>query len=168
MSTAGRVGGASALKPNASLRELQHAFRDADVPELTAIVGVHDGEILGPAWLRNGAVLTMRLCGMRGWCGKVFRSATANGDTLDGENLVRRDGRSEPSIPMRARMGSSRVDGRPAIVLSYAADAQFPWSRVTDELRPLDDQTLLGLSFGVPLGPRHGTPFLLRRVKGTG
>lgn len=167
MSTAGRVDRGSALKPNASLRELQQAFREASAPELTALVGVHDGEFLGPAWLRHAAILTMRVFGMPGWCGKAFRPATANPDTRDGENLVRRDGRSEPSIPMQARIASSRLDGRPAIVLSYPADARFPWPRVTDELRPLDDRTLLGLAFGVPLAPRHGTPFLLRRSDAT-
>jgi hypothetical protein len=35
--------------------------------------------------------------------------------------------------------------------------------RVNDELRPLDDDTLLGLSFGLPLAPRGGAPFILNR-----
>ncbi len=168
MSTAGRADRSSAVKLNASVRELQEAFREARAPDLATLLGSHDGEVLGPAWLRQGAALTFRLSGMPGWCGKTFHPATSDADTLEGENLVRRHGRTEPSIPIQARIVPSRIDGRPAIVIRYPTDARFPWRRVTDELRPLDDRTLLGLSFGIPLGPRGGSPFVLRRADRTG
>jgi hypothetical protein len=151
----------SELSRRGSVRELQRAFRDAPDPELTALVGTHEAEFAG--WLRLGGPLSMSLTGMHRWWGKRFRVAGAGGDTLEGENLLRRRGRLEESIPMRARIGPSRVDGRPAIVISYPPDARWPHRRVRDELRPLDDHTLLGLSFGLPGAPRRGAPFILHR-----
>jgi hypothetical protein len=100
---------------------------------------------------------------MAGWWGKQFRAPASGGDSLEGENLLLRRGRLVESIPMRAHIGPSRVDGRPALVVKYPADARWPHRRVTDELRPLDDNTLLGLSFGLPFAPRKGAPFILRR-----
>jgi hypothetical protein len=150
----------------ASLRALQRAFRDAPAPELAAFVGLHEGEFVGPTWLRCAATLTLCLFGMPGWSGKAFRPRKTDADALEGENLVRRQGRLVPSIPVRARIAPSGVDGRPALVLSYPPDARFPWPRVRDELRPLDERTLLGLTFGVPLAPRGGAPFLLRHREG--
>jgi len=64
---------------------------------------------------------------------------------------------------MTARIAPSRVDGRPALVITYPSDARWPHRLVNDELRPLDELTLLGLSFGLPLAPRGGAPFILHR-----
>jgi hypothetical protein len=84
-------------------------------------------------------------------------------DSLEGENLLRRRGRLVESIPMTAQIAPSRVDDRPAIVIEYPPDARWPHRRVNDELRPLGENTLIGLSFGLPLAPRGGAPFLLHR-----
>jgi hypothetical protein len=56
------------------------------------------------------------------------------------------------------------MDGRPALVVSYPPDARFPWPRVRDEFRPFGPRTLLGMTFGIPLAPPGGTPFLLHRA----
>jgi hypothetical protein len=146
--------------PNASVRELQRAFRDAPEPELDALIGTHEAEFAG--WLRLGGPLAMRVTGMPGWWGKRFRAA-GGGDSLEGENLLRRQGRLVESIPMTAQIAPSRVDGRRAILIRYPPDARWPHNRVNDELRPLDDQTLLGLSFGLPLAPPGGARFILHR-----
>ena len=143
-----------------SLRAISEAFRAAPAPTLDALVGEHEGEAVGPLWLTAPAPLTLWLTGMGGWCGKTFQSG---GDEIAGTNRVRRNGKVESSIPMTARIGASRIDGKPAIIVSYPKDARFPWRRVTDELRPLNDDTLLGLTWGIPGGPASGTPFLLRR-----
>jgi hypothetical protein len=95
-----------------------------------------------------------------------FRAPASGGDTLEGENLLHRGARLVESIPMRARIAPSRVDGRLALVISYPPDARWPHRRVKDELRPLDESTLLGLSFGLPLAPRGGAPFILHRRAG--
>ena len=68
---------------------------------------------------------------------------------------------------MTARIGPSRLDGKPAIIVSYPKDARSPWRRATDELRALDDKTLLGLTWGIPGAPKSGTPFVLRRCVGS-
>lgn len=144
-----------------SVRALQRAFREAPAPELAALVGRHEAKFAG--WLRLGGPLAMGLTGMPGWWGKQFRAPTGGGDSLQGENLLRWRGRLVESIPMTAEIARSRVDGRPALVISYPADARWPHRRVKDELRPLDQHTLLGLSFGLPLAPRGGAPFVLHR-----
>jgi hypothetical protein len=153
---------ANLSEPNSkrSVRVLRRAFRDAPSPELAALVGTHEAEFAG--WLRLGGPLAMRLTGMPGWLGKAFR-ARAGADMLEGENLLLRRGRLVESIPMTAKIAPSRVDGRPALVITYPPDARWPHRRVTDELRPLDECTLLGLSFGLPLAPRGGAPFVLHR-----
>jgi hypothetical protein len=156
-----------ALNTKGSLGALQRAFREAPSPELGALVGRHQGEFAGPAWLRLPGPLTMRAIGLPGWWGKEFRAPAREADELEGENLLRRGERLEPSIPMRARIAPSRVDGRPALVVSYPPDAPFPWRQAHDELRPLDDDTFLGLTFGIPLAPRGGTPFVLHRRQET-
>jgi uncharacterized protein len=150
-----------------ALSALQRAFREAPAPELRRLVGSHEAEFVGPAWLRLPGPLTMRLTGMPGWCGKAFHVPANGGDSLEGENLLRRHGHLEKSIPMRAEVAPSRVDGRPALVVSYPPDAPRPWRGVNDELRPLDERTLLGLTFGIPGAPKGGSPFLLHRMKET-
>jgi hypothetical protein len=105
----------------------------------------------------------MGVTGMRGWWGKQFRASGAGGDTLEGENLLNRQGEIGESIPMTAEIAPSRVDGCATILIRYPPDAHWPHHRVNDELRPLDENTLLGLSFGLPLAPRGGAPFILHR-----
>ena len=145
-----------------SLHDVRRAFAAAPEPELAVLIGIHAGKALGPLWLRGPAPALMALTGMAGWYGKSLRSDGS--DVLVGENLVRRGDSIEPSIPITATLAPSRVDGRAAIVVSYPPDARFPWRRVKDELRPLDGNTLLGLTFGIPAMPADGVPFVLRRT----
>jgi putative intracellular protease/amidase len=152
---------AEEVHPKGSARALQRMFREAAEPEPGALVGRHEARF--SSWLRVGGPLSMSLTGMHGWWGKQFRPQAGGGDTLEGENLLRRRGRLVESIPMTARIAPSRVDGRLALVVKYPPDARWPHNRVRDELRPLDKHTLLGLSFGLPLAPRGGAPFILHR-----
>lgn len=147
-----------------SLSELREAFRAAPDPVLDDLVGAHDSQYVGPGWLRSAGPLSMRVLGMPGWCGKRFAPDAGDG-ILRGVNLVRgRGGALGDSIPMTARLEPSRMDGRPALVISYPPDARFPWPRVRDELRPFGSGTLLGMTFGIPLAPPGGAPFLLHRA----
>lgn len=143
------------------MRELQWRFREASEPQLEALVGRHKATFAG--WLRFGGPFAMRVTGMPGWWGKQFRASGRGGERLEGENLLRRGERLVESIPMTAEIASSRVNGRPTILIKYPPDARWPHNRVSDELRPLDEGTLLGLSFGLPLAPSGGAPFILRR-----
>ena len=153
------------LKVDSSLGLLLQIFREAPEPALDTLVGVHEGSFAGPAFVRLPAPLFMVLTGMPGWFGKEFDPPGSDPAQLSGRNLVRRRGAVHPSIPMQAQVAPSRVDGRLALVLSYPSDARWPWRRTTDELRPLDDQTLLGVGFvDAPLIRGLPLPFLLRRL----
>ena len=102
------------------------------------------------------------LVGLPRWQGKRFRDDVDGG--LAGTNLLRRgDGALAEVLAMRATVGPSLADGRPAVVVAYAADARRPWRWVRDELRQRPDGTLLGMTWvDVPLLRRlPGTPFLL-------
>lgn len=99
---------------------------------------------------------------MPGWVGKEFAEADADDvETLTGHNLVDDHGIAEPSLPMTARVGTSRVDGRAALVLTYGSDAPWPWRNVTDEVRLVADGLLLGFSYNIVPGVVVGVPFLL-------
>lgn len=147
-----------------SLRALREAFRVAGEPDLARLVGVHEAELVGPFWVRAAGPMTMRLGRMPGWCGKRFDADEDGDGVLHGANRVRRRGVVADSVVMTARLAASRVDRRPALVVSYPPEAPFPWARVIDEFRPFGAGTLLGLTFGIPLAPKGGTPFLLHRV----
>lgn len=147
-----------------SLSALRGAFRAAPDPALADLVGVHGAEFIGPGWLRAAAPLSMGVLGMPGWCGKRFDPDPGDG-ILRGANLARSKDRAVgDSIPITARLEPSRMDGRPALVVSYPPEARFPWPRVRDEFRPFGSGTLLGMTFGIPLAPPGGTPFLLHRA----
>ncbi len=146
-----------------SLAALREVFRASPEPVLDLLVGDHEATFVGPGWLRAAAGPSMVLGRMPGWCGKRF-DADADGDgVIDGFNRVRTRGRATDSIPITARLSPSRLDGRQAIVVAYPDDAHFPWPRVRDEFRSLSEGVLLGMTFGIPLAPPGGTPFLLRR-----
>ncbi len=150
---------ASAPAAASSLRTLRRAFQDAPSPTLALLVGFRPAEFAGPLWLRAFGPATMAATGMPGWAGKRFRAST--GDELQGENLLRRRGVLVASIPMRARLEPATADGRAALVVRYPRQARWPWRRVRDELRPLADGRLLGLTYGLPGTPPGGVPFLL-------
>jgi len=147
-----------------SLGDLRAAFRAAPEPSLADVVGRFEAEFIGPGWMRASGPLLMRVGRMPHWYGKRFEAADATDESLVGVNLVRRDGGVIDSVPMTAAMAPSQMDGRPAVVVSYPGDAPFPWPRVTDELRPFGEGVLLGMTFGIPLAPPGGSPFLLRRT----
>jgi hypothetical protein len=98
----------------------------------------------------------LRLLGMPGWWGKRFDGVGG------GVNLVMRDGRLQPIIPIRAEARASVIDGLPAIAVVYPPTTRFPWPYVVDELRQLDAKRLLGLTYVNRLALRRVLlPFLL-------
>lgn len=153
----------SSATRTSSLGELRRAFRQAPAPELELLIGVHEGQFAGPIWMRVSGAPTMVLTGMPKWCGKRFRAPALGATSLEGENLLRGDDGRVSSIPLTVEVGPSRVDGLPALVVSYPTDARWPWRGVTDELRSLGDGTLLGLTFGLMPAFFGGVPFLLHR-----
>jgi hypothetical protein len=153
----------SAIEASAGLDQLTAAFSRARDPWLDDLLGTHRGSFAGPWWLRLAASWTVRLTGMGPWCGKTLHRS-GDDAVLEGANLIRRGQRVIASIPVSAHLGLARLDHGPAIIVDYPPTAPWPWRHVTDELRPLDNTTLLGLTYGIPATPPTGAPFLLHRT----
>lgn len=150
------------MEAGASLAALRQQFEQAAEPDLRQVLGLHQAQYLGPLWLRVGGPLGVAVLGMPGWAGKRFPAGGQAGPTVSGWNMRRHRGHLVESLPMTARVEASITDERAAIVATYAADSPWPWRGVRDELRPVSADTLLGLSFGLPLFSA-GLPFLLVR-----
>lgn len=147
-----------------SLRDLRSTFRALPEPELALLVGDHRASFTGPAALRAIAPHSLAPAGLPHWFGKRFAPGPAEGP-LAGVNLVGPPEALEERLPMRARVAPSLLDGRPAIVVTYAADARPPWRWVRDELRSPRAGELLGMSFAdLPGLRRLPLPFRLERV----
>lgn len=138
----------------AAFRQLFMTLEDVAV---TAVNGRHRSAFVGPRWVRTLAPPSLTVAGLGGWCGKVFRGA-------DGMNLVRRQGRIHEIMPVSLETRPSLIDGRPTLVVAYPAESRWPWPHIVDELRRLDETTLLGMTMAQPLRlHRVAFPFLLRR-----
>ncbi len=141
-----------------SLRAFRAAFAHLHSPSLESLVGDYRAEFVGPGWLRRWAPPGLVITPLAGWLGKSFDSQG------HGINLVQRRGVVQRVLPMAAQWLPSRVDGRRGVTLTYAPGSAFPFAYVVDELRTIDADTLLGLSFGAaPWLARLPMPFLLRR-----
>lgn len=154
----------TSLSSLSSLRACTAAFRDAGDPTIESLLGRLRATSIGPGWMRRAEPLFLAATGMPGWWGKEFASVEP-ATVMRGHNIVDRDGSLVPSLAMTARLGVSRVDGRPALVATYDGGAPWPWRGVRDELRPLVDGSLLGLSFGLVPPLPTPAPFLLTRVR---
>ena len=142
-----------------SLGAFRSAFTSLTAPSLESLAGDYRAGFVGPAWLRRFAPPGLVITPLAGWLGKAFDGQG------HGINLVRRRGAVQRVLPMTAEWLPSRVDGRPGVTLTYTPGSPFPFAYVVDELRIIDADTLLGLSFAtVPWLARLPMPFLLRRV----
>jgi hypothetical protein len=113
---------------------------------------------IGPWWLRLSAAPAIALSGMPGWYGKRFATPES------AVNLLRSDQGLREVLSMRCDQQASWHDGRPCAALAYASRARWPWRRVRDELRQLDDEHWLCMTYvDLPLLRRLGCPFLLVR-----
>jgi hypothetical protein len=131
-------------------------FTTLAAPREDALHGVYRGVFTGPAWLRLSAGPSLALGGLGGWWGKDFLEGGA------GLNLAQHKGRLVRLFPFCLVPCISLVDARPGLAVQYTRDCPFPWPHVRDELRKLDDTTLLGMTT-IVLGPlrRLAFPFLL-------
>jgi len=115
-------------------------FTTLSAPDLHALKGVYRGQFTGSAWLRLSAPSSLALAGLGGWWGKIFP-----GDGT-GHNLVIHQGKLIRKFPIRLAVIPSLVDGKPGLTVQYTPECPFPWPHVIDELRCLDETTLLGLT----------------------
>ena len=133
-------------------------FASLPPPEMAALTGVWRAEFVGPGWLRRIAPPGLALLGLGGWWGKEFTSPGK------ASNIVERDGSLLRVLPMLVKEAVSLVDGQRGVAISYPSGSPFPWPWVVDEVRRLDETTLLALTLTTPRWlPRLPMPFLLHR-----
>ncbi len=138
----------------ASLHTLRQSFATATVPAPGQRSGFWRARFIGPWWLRLGGRPSVALSGLRGWQGKRFLTADSATNVL-----TRGD-----ALSMQCRECPSSIDGGAVAALTYGAAGPLPWRWVTDELRALDDRTLLGMTIiNLPLLRHFAFPFLLER-----
>jgi hypothetical protein len=141
-----------------SLSAFKPLFRTLSAPEPALLTGAFRAEFTGPSWLRKISGPGLALLGLGGWWGKTF---AADGT---GANLVYRKGALQRKFPIQVVLAPSVVDGKPSLAVHYTHDCPFPWPQVVDELRSLDEATLLGLTYGnAPALRGLLLPFLLHR-----
>ena len=140
-------------------------FRGLSQPDsLAPFLGKHRSEYIGVAPMRLPSPFAMGLAGFSDWRGKVFRPNDKDSTVLDGMNMFGDEATRTERYPMSSRIGPSSIDGKPAFIVTYPQDTRHPWCRATDELRMIDDDTLLGITFfNYPLIKYLPVPFLLRR-----
>ncbi len=98
------------------------------------------------------------MTGLGGWWGKVLYH--------DGRaiNILLRDGKLIARFPMRVRKEQSHIDRRDGLSLYYEKDNPLLWLFIADEIRRLDESTLLGMTRPSLPGLRWlAFPFLLEK-----
>lgn len=139
-----------------SLKEFPDLFASLAVQSVPAINGYYRGSFVGPGWLRAAGGPTMTISGLGGWWGKHFKG---DGTAI---NLVQREGKLIPRFPMRLITVTSVIDGKQTLALDYGEGNPFPWPHILDELRQLDPNTLLGMTYvNVSLLRKLAFPFTL-------
>lgn len=141
-----------------SLSQIRQVFEGLEPAPAHMRVGFFQASFIGPIWLRATAGPSIALSGLPGWRGKRFLDAETATNVLD------RKGGVIEKLRMQCREGRSLIDGRPGVALHYGEDAALPWRWIVDELRVLNESTLLGMTvINLPLLRCLALPFLLRR-----
>lgn len=139
-----------------SLASFRTLYSSLEPPTFTSVHGVYQSAFVGPWWLRTIAGPGLYPLGLGGWWGKQF---DGHGQ---GSNIVRRRGRLSTTMPITLVEAPSLIDGRPCLAVRYPSESPFPWPRVIDELRRIDDRRLLGMTLiARPKLNRLALPFLL-------
>lgn len=125
-------------------------------PPPAGLQGRFEAELVGPRWFQGFSRFGLGLRGFKGWYGKQFDGQG------NGVNLMQRDGKLVEAIPMRIAVETSPLDGRESLFVRYTPETLWPWPHVIDELRVMDDKTLLGMTRLVS-GPALALPFVLHR-----
>ena len=124
---------------NVSIAGLTDIFQKAALPSTFQRSGFWRARFIGPWWLR------------------ILTEDTATNVLARGDSTI-------DALSMQARECPSALDGKPVVALTYGASGPIPWRWVTDELRALDDHTLLGMTrIDLPLLRLMVFPFLLER-----
>ena len=140
-----------------TLKKFRNLFISLPVPETTSIRGVYRASFVGPSWLRSSAGPALVISGLGGWRGKEFHT---DGTAI---NIVLRAGNISTRFPMKLVNTKSFIDGKDGLALHYQAGNPFPWMYIVDELRRIDNTTLLGMTLANLKGLRQlAFPFILQ------
>jgi hypothetical protein len=142
------------------LSKFKTIFANIKPPQSANLRGTFKAEFVGPRWLRRLAPLGLVFLGLGGWWGKDVKPGG------QGLNIVERNGEQHRKLGFRVLTRASNLDGQPCLAVQYDRRTPFPWPWMADELRQLDDATLLGMTYlNVRPFRRLSLPFLLHRVK---
>jgi hypothetical protein len=141
-----------------SLRQFREYFSSLAVPDLASLRGQYRASFVGPAWLRVTAAPGLVPLGFGGWWGKDFN---ADGTAI---NILLRAGKFSRRFTMKLVNAKSFVDGKDGLALHYPPGNPFPWTHVVDEIRRIDDTSLLGMTIPNVTGLRGlAIPFILQK-----
>jgi len=142
------------------LSRFKDLFNTLESPAISEMNGRFQAEFVGPGWLRAVAPPGLAPLGLGGWQGKTFDSHGG------GMNVVRRKGKLQEIIPIVLQETASRINGRSVLTITYPPGSRFPWPWIVDEIRWLDNSTLLGMTLVTKAGlHRLALPFLLHKME---
>lgn len=143
---------------NASIDSLKQLFAVSKVPDAAFRHGFFRASFVGPFWYRIAGFPSVHLSGLPHWQGKKFLTPDS------ATNILRQGEGTVQALSMTVVAGTSLTDGKPGVALHYGKEAPFPWRHVRDELRVLDERTLLGMTrVDLPILRHFAFPFLLER-----
>ena len=140
------------------LRKFPDLFSSLRIPESESIRGRYRATFVGPGWLRSVAGPALVISGLGGWWGKDFHE---DGTAI---NIILRAGNFSTRFPMQFVKATSFIDGKQGLALHYQTGNPFPWPFVVDEIRQMDEVTLLGMTLANVRGLRGlAFPFILQK-----
>lgn len=141
-----------------SLGALRQLFATLPAPDAGFRHGFFRASFVGPFWYRIGGFPSVHLSGLPYWQGKKFLTP----DTAT--NILKKGDGTVEALSMTVATVPSLIDGQPVVALLYGKEAPFPWRHVRDELRVIDERTLLGITkVDLPILRHFAFPFLLER-----
>ena len=133
-------------------------FNMLNSPTIAEMNGRFHSEFVGPGWLRTIAPPGLAPLGLGGSWGKTF---DGNGG---GMNIVQRKGQLQEIMPVVLKEEASKINGRSGLNITYPPGSRFPWPWVVDEIRWLDENTILGMTLVTKAGlHRLALPFMLHK-----
>lgn len=140
------------------LRKFRTLFGALSIPQANSLPGRYHDTFVGPAWLRIAVKPALLITGLGGWWGKeIFQDGTAI-------NIVLRNGKLSRCFPMKVICGKSVLDRQNGLALRYQKGNPFPWMFIIDEIRRIDEITLLGMSrLNIPGLRWFAIPFVLQK-----
>ena len=145
---------------NASVHKLRQLFASLRPPQPDNMTGFFRARFVGPFWMRLSGPSTLSVTGLPGWQGKRFLG------NAKATNVLLIKGQHREALSMTVVAGPSLEDGKAGVALHYGLDAPRPWRWVRDELRAIDENTILGITIvDAPILRYFRFPFVLERAE---